>query len=148
MADVLINPLVKTRLHMFIANPTHALLLSGQVGMGHYIAGQYVLDALQGTIKSVVTRLTPTEKQHITIEQVRELRGHLKLRNTQNGGITRIIVIDSIDQMLEEAQNALLKMQSAPQAEILVDELKHPKFGPPPTLCRRPMCPKANQSRR
>jgi DNA polymerase-3 subunit delta' len=115
----LINPLVQERLDMFVTKPTHALLLSGPAGLGHYLAGQYVLQALKQHNKAVTTYLTPVEKQHIIIEQVRELRSQLKLRNIQDGTITRIVVIDSIDQMLEEAQNALLKMLEEPPQGVL-----------------------------
>ncbi len=114
-----INPLVTEHLARFSKSPTHAILLLGTLGMGHIQATQHLIAGLDQSSTPVIMHVTAQEKQHISIDAVRELRTTLKHKSTMQQGFATIVIIDSIDAMLGEAQNALLKLLEEPPSGVL-----------------------------
>lgn len=113
------NPLVLERILLFGSSPSHAVLFTGSLGMGHHAAADQLVQVLPRTEQYVTLSITPQDKQHISIDAVRELRSTLKHKTNDQANINRIVIIDSIDNMLGEAQNALLKLLEEPPRGVL-----------------------------
>ena len=100
----------------------------GQEGYGLFYIAQYVQKLLQQKSHEarVFYELTLQEKSTITIEQVRELRSTFKHKvSGSNNAVHTVIVINSIENMQREAQNALLKHLEEPPVGVLFVILCH-----------------------
>jgi DNA polymerase-3 subunit delta' len=123
--NLLIHPITKTQLEQFLSQPNHALLLYGSGGSGKtHLARNIAEQLLQlrpGTIEHYpyFLLLTP-EKGSISIENVRELQHHVRLKTTGKAIVRRIIVIEHADSMTIEAQNAYLKLLEEPPADTVM----------------------------
>lgn len=112
MPELLINPATQKLLDAYTKSPAHALLLTGDVGVGlGSLASQLAVD-LSGNTQSV-TSLFP-EKGLISIDRVRGL--YQQTRSIQDG--KRVVIIDDADAMSPDAQNALLKLLEEPVENV------------------------------
>ena len=128
VSDLLINDHTASALERFMSSPSHALLLMGQKGDGLFYLAQHIQKLLQHKSHEarVFYELCPQEKPSITIEQVRELRSTFKHKMTHtNESIHTIIIVNSIENMQHEAQNALLKHLEEPPTGVLFIILCH-----------------------
>lgn len=108
MPELVIHAATKKLLDSYILKPSHALLLTGEPGVGLGTLAAHLGEKL-ATSAQLVTTLAP-EKGLISIERVRAL--YEQTRSIQNG--KRVIVIDDADAMSPDAQNALLKLLEEP----------------------------------
>lgn len=124
-AVLLIHPETRRQLDDFVANPTHAVLLEGRVGLGKTLMAAEIAARLLNTpeeklaVHPYALHIAP-EKGVIPIEKVRELRvffskivpGHTKIR--------RIVVVEDVDTMTIPAQNAFLKLLEEPPTDTVL----------------------------
>lgn len=108
MPKLAINPATKKLLDAYVTEPSHALLLAGEAGVGLGTLASDLGTQL-ATNAQLVTTITP-EKGLISIDRVRSL--YEQTRSIQNG--KRVVVIDDADSMSADAQNALLKLLEEP----------------------------------
>ena len=110
----------------FLRKPTHALLLLGASGIGKgslasHIATQLLklpdADALEHYPH--FKRIT-SDKDTVSIENIRSLQQFVRLRTTGKAAIRRIIVVEHADTMTAEAQNAFLKLLEEPPADTVI----------------------------
>lgn len=127
LSNLLINPKTQQQLDRFYNHVSHAVLLTGAKGMGLSTIAEAIISSLmpQKFNESNIIRILPNEKESISIDAVRELRQQLKLRNDSSDIISKAVVIDAIDAMQHEAQNALLKMLEEPPHGVLFVILSH-----------------------
>lgn len=97
----------------FIATPKHALLLSGEKGTGlGTLAHVLALELVEHP--SDVMDVLPEEKGTITIERVRKLYVETRDLHTKR----QVVIIDDMDNMSLDAQNAFLKLLEEPNEQV------------------------------
>lgn len=127
MKEPLLNKITKAAILRAVDRQPHAILLTGETGTGLTTIAEYLERLLRKNNSDLVKLIIkPEDKSTITIEQVRELRTVAKHKNTADSNDIRVmVVISSIDDMQQEAQNALLKMLEEPPAGLLFVILCH-----------------------
>jgi len=117
----LLNAKTDLALTVFSKRPSHALLLTAQESTGLDHITEYFLKLLSQNQKSKpqINSVVPDEKGTIGVEVIRELRGTLKMRNTTDQTISKIIIINPIDAVTAQGQNALLKSLEEPVYGVL-----------------------------
>lgn len=117
MTDLVINPVLKKQINAYIANPSHALLISGKVSSGKKTLVHYMAESIKHSSPySKLLYIYPLEdKRTIGIDQVKQLKKSLRTKDESY----RIIVIPDIDKMTIEAQNSFLKLLEEPPKRVL-----------------------------
>ena len=137
---LLINTRTQTQLDNFCVRPTHALLITGEIGSGLSTIADYVAQKLSGIHPGlVVTRIQGEEMSGITIDAVRELRAGLKHKQNSQY-ITRIVMLYDVELMQHEAQNALLKILEEPPEGVLLILMSHNSTRVLQTIQSRAVC--------
>lgn len=126
VADLAVHPDTAKAVQTVAQRQVHALLITGQNGLGKYTLAKTIVAA---KLKTSVGRVTahpyvrvikPDEKQTISIASIRELQQFLRLRTTGRQTVRRIIIIDHADRLTIEAQNAFLKILEEPPADTVL----------------------------
>lgn len=106
---LLLETTTRQLLNAYSSAPKHALLLSGADGVGlHTIATS--LAGLMTDHQTDITEVVPDEKRTISIEQVRMLYIGTRDKRTTR----QVVIIDDLDAMSFDAQNAFLKLLEEP----------------------------------
>ncbi len=142
MPEMLLHPVTKKMVDSFIAQPSHALLLQGAHGAGKYYLAEHIACSVLGVDRQKILYhpffLAIGDTGSISIEDIRALKHFLKLKTTGTGQtIRRVIVIENADNMLHEAQNALLKQLEEPPADTLIILTAHDQTTLLPTVKSR-----------
>lgn len=104
-----LDEVTRELLAAYCRSPKHALLLHGIVGSGLGTTAHAVAELLTDHA-TAITDVIPDEKGTITIEQVRTL--YVRTRDKQVA--RQVVIVDDIDTMSFEAQNAFLKLLEEP----------------------------------
>lgn len=112
MVELRLHPATKKLLDTYIAEPAHALCISGDTGAGTGTTAVTTAGRVTGSTNHVIV-ISP-EKGLIPIERIRQL--YEQTRSIQH--TKRCIVIDDADTMSHEAQNALLKVLEEPVRDM------------------------------
>lgn len=122
MAELVLNPASEKAIDLFLARPSHAVLLSGSKGLGKTHLAADMAARLLGAAGSAALANQPYYRELapvkgvITIAQVRELIGFFRLAVPGAAVTKRVAVLQDADAMGGEAQNALLKLLEEPPA--------------------------------
>lgn len=126
MKNVVLHPISREQLENFILQPSHALLLTGNQGMGKYFIAKNVIAQILGIdIEQLqnnpyVSDIKP-EGKSISIQHIRELQHFIKLKPaTIKSNIVRAILIENAELLTTEAQNAFLKVLEEPPRDTLI----------------------------
>lgn len=127
MNNLILHNLTREQLEVFLANPSHALLLTGPAGIGKTAVAEAVASTLLGVPLTshpyhllINYAFIEPEKPNIPIEAIRELQKFLLLKTTGTGNIRRTVIIEDAHRMTIEAQNAFLKLLEEPPADTLI----------------------------
>lgn len=127
--DLLLHPLTKRQIEVFLASPSHALMLTGPEGSGKgtlaiAVAAGILSIPIKGFIDYPYTLLiTSKDGKAIGIEAVRQLEQFLSLKvpGQHKAAHDRVVVIENAHALTIEAQNALLKMlEEPPKGTVLI----------------------------
>ncbi|QQS19600.1 hypothetical protein IPL85_05015 [Candidatus Saccharibacteria bacterium] len=124
--DLLVHPETVAALARYISNPTHAVLLTGTVGVGKTHLAIELVGKLLGVPSNKVTgqafvRLITPEKGVIAIKPIRDLVSFVSLVVPGEKSVSRAIVIVDAETMSRQAQNALLKLlEEPPERTVLI----------------------------
>jgi DNA polymerase III subunit delta' len=142
--ELLINPATRKNLKAFVKQPNHAVLLTGQEGMGKLSISRLLAAEILGLKLDQLDNhpytsiIAPDSKsKSISIESIRELRQFAKLKTLGKGTVRRIVIIADAHQMTIEAQNALLKLLEEPPEDTLLILTAVPNRGLLPTILSR-----------
>lgn len=127
---LVIHPATRSNLQIFLNQSTHALLLTGDRGVGLGTIARTVAKHLAGA-NSII--LTPDERGKTAVEPVRKL--YDLARGKQSTPF--VIVIDDSDSMTAAAQNALLKLLEEPTENLHFILTTHKPLGLLPTVISR-----------
>lgn len=118
--DLLLHPRTHDALLAFIANPSHALLLTGESGSGKGTLANYIAEKLLDVHGPAHIKSLGTAEGPITIDQVRDVIHFTQLSVPGSRKIKRCIIIENAQRMGQEAQNALLKLLEEPPADTVL----------------------------
>jgi len=111
------------QVRQFVANPSHAVLLTGADGIGKGSLATYIAATLlkRENLESYpqFMRVIP-DGTAISIEKIRELQKFLQLKTAGSEPLRRAIIIEHADALTTEAQNAYLKLLEEPPADTLM----------------------------
>lgn len=116
-AGLVIHPHALELLEQLLVAPPHAVLLTGNAGLGKTLIARQLAHELlkvETLDNQPYYREITGDKNTITIDQIRELIGFFHLQVPGEAAIKRVIVLADADQMGPEAQNALLKLLEEP----------------------------------
>lgn len=122
MKDLLLHPQTRKALEQLIERKPHAVMLSGNEGSGKRHIALSLASELLGVSADThpyFLHISPNGKA-LTIEQVRILQGHMRLRTTGTGAVRRIAILEDAHLMTTEAQNALLKLLEEPPTDTVL----------------------------
>lgn len=111
--ELLLNDTSKLLLDGYLKAPKHALLLVGQKGMGLGTLAAALAGQLADSPGDIMTVL-PDDKGTLTIERIRGL--YIETRDVRES--RQAVVIDDVDSMSLDAQNAFLKLLEEPNRQI------------------------------
>ena len=128
---LLVSTAAIDQLEAFLAKPAHAMLLTGQKGIGlTSIATRLAQQLLHknNLENEQYFRLLAPKDGTLAIETIRNLQSFFTLKVPGNSAVKRVVVIDSADAMTTEAQNALLKLlEEPPEGSVLLLVSSEPK---------------------
>lgn len=127
MRNLLLHPSTRLQAETFVKKPSHALLITGEVGSGKACQAMALAAILLGLDSEeqlqkypYFTHLKrPEGKQDISIDSIRNLSKLLKLKAPGSREIRRVIFIEDAQDLNEEASNALLKMLEEPAIDCV-----------------------------
>lgn len=123
--ELLLHPVTKEALLAVAQSQPHAVLLRGKPGAGKGFTARVLAADVLGCLPDDLEKqpyfkpLVP-DNGTISIEQVRELKQFLQLKTTGQAGIRRVVVLEDVMAMGDEAQNALLKLLEEPPADTMI----------------------------
>jgi DNA polymerase III delta prime subunit len=130
VAELLLHPQSARLLQAFVLGKSHALLLSGPVGLGKKTVA---LDIAKQLGRNV--HFYDTQTQSIGIDDVRSILQHGKFKRPSGEAV--VFVIASADVLGGESQNALLKiLEEPPAATYFILTSSAPKLLLPTILSR------------
>ena len=112
MSKLLINRQTQMMVDRFTDSPSHALLLTGEIGVGLLAIADELAHKL--TAPSYITHVAP-ENGTLSIDEIRPLYALTKTKQADR----QVIIIDDADAMRHEAQNALLKLLEEPSTNVI-----------------------------
>ena len=119
--ELILHPQTATFLQSLTSDLPHAIMLSGPKGVGKSFITRQWLQYPPGQLRFI----TPEEgKKGIVIEQVRGLYRETRSRQDRD----RVFVLEDVDTMTTDAQNAFLKLLEEPNASthfILLADAPH-----------------------
>lgn len=122
MNNLLLHQSTNKRTRAIIANPEHALLLLGPAGSGKTTLANYIATNLLST-KSLdnhpfIKFINAIDGDGIA--HVREIRSFLSLKTSGKNNIRRIVILENVDRLGGDAQNALLKTIEEPPEDTVI----------------------------
>lgn len=132
MSKLVVHPLTKKQLDIFIDNPAQAVMLVGPTGSGKLSLATQMAELVLGLkgkdFKTYGYGLTisPIEGKAIGIESIRQLEHFLSLKVPSPTKVNRIVIIEDGHLLTVEAQNALLKtLEEPPQGTVVIMTVNH-----------------------
>ena len=123
--ELLLHPVTREALLAIVQRQPHAVLLKGPRGSGKGFTATVLAADFLGCLPAELEsqpyflHILP-ENDSIKIEQVRELKQFMQLKTTGRAQIRRVVIIEDIMLMGDEAQNALLKLLEEPPADTIL----------------------------
>ncbi len=115
----------RRQLDQYINKPTHALSLCGDTGAGkgylaHYLSAQLLNIDAETANHYPYLRSIDALDQKTGIDDIRELQKFLVLTVPGLGTIKRVVIVEHLDVLGHEAQNAFLKTLEEPPADTAI----------------------------
>ncbi len=127
MSNLAIHPSLQIKIDQIIAQPSHAVLLTGPSGVGKAAVAKQIATGLLQTNaleKHPYFRLiTPDKPESMSIEQVRELQHYLTLKvpGVRDHHTSRVVIVENAHLLTLDAQNAFLKtLEEPPEKTVLL----------------------------
>lgn len=109
----------KHQLELLLADPAHAIGVIGERGAGKGFIAHHIAETIIGK-KSPYIKIADASAPKFGIDNIRELQKFLTLTVPGTGTLKRALIIEHIDHLGHEAQNALLKTLEEPPADTII----------------------------
>jgi hypothetical protein len=104
----------------YVKSPYVSLIVNGGIGYGVNEVLDYIIDLLtKGKADPLHIKQIDKGEESITIDEIRQLKMSLKLKNVSSKDSKRLIVIRNAENITLEAQNSLLKLLEDSPKETL-----------------------------
>lgn len=135
MNNLLINPQTKLHLEAYLKEPTHALLLTGQKGVGLGSLAKTLASKIAGKeVVIIEPKLHKTQKTaNINVDDIRDLAQITRTRRQE----PLVVVIDEIERMTAGAPEAFLKALEEPVSQVFYILTSHHIGNLPKTILSR-----------
>lgn len=126
MSNLVLHPVVESRIEALTRKPPHALLLIGPAGSGKICTAIHIAaKLLQVTREDVVKYphfkyIEAADSKSISIDEIRLLQQFMTLRVPSTKEVSRMALIEDSQRLTTEAQNALLKILEEPPAGTVI----------------------------
>jgi DNA polymerase-3 subunit delta' len=123
LEELVLHDATRSHAVRFLANPAHALLLTGADGIGKTAIAKALLAQLLETANVDVFphfMKISLEGNSISIESIRGLQQFLRLKTTGTNTLRRAVLIEHAQGLTTEAQNAYLKLLEEPPADTIM----------------------------
>lgn len=144
MKHLVLHPRTVADAAHFVSQPSHALLLIGDAGIGKMALAQAIAGTILGLDSSDPEPLnkhpyvkTVSPSKIIPIDSIRELGQFLQLKTLGSRPIRRVIILDQAHTLTIEAQNAFLKILEEPPADTMIIATASSKRSLLPTILSR-----------
>jgi len=117
--EPLLHPETAKAIELFLKRPGHAVLLVGDKGSGKGHLSRYIADKVLKEQNLQTNIFEIDASAGAGIEEVRSLQAFLKLVVIGTEKLRRVVIIEHIDQLGHEAQNALLKSLEEPPTDTI-----------------------------
>jgi DNA polymerase-3 subunit delta' len=131
-SELLMHPQTFKQFKGFIAQPSHAVLISGPAGSGKkMLARALAASVLNKTASELyalpyVYFLRATDGKEISIDAIRVLKKNLSLIPPGENVVRQVAIIENGDLMSPEAQNSVLKiLEEPPESTMIVMTLAY-----------------------
>lgn len=120
--NLLLHPNTAAQVASLIENTAHAIMVTGPLGAGktslaEYLASQ-ILQASEPSTQPYYKRIDASDGDGIA--QVRDIRKFLSLKTTGANSIRRVVMVENVDMLGGDAQNALLKTLEEPPLDTVI----------------------------
>lgn len=123
MEKLLLHTRTRQQLVQLVSSGVHAVLVTGLPGAGKETLALAMAQELLGSkpldLQPYFKHISPSGTS-VSIEQVRQLHSFVQLKTTGSGSVRRVVVITGADSMMDEAQNALLKLLEEPPLDTVL----------------------------
>ena len=135
LSDLILHPKSRVQLENYLKKPTHALLLSGENGVGlRTIARSLTQQVARANMIIIEPKLHNHQKTlTINIDDIRGLNELTRTRRSENF----VILIDDADKMTNDAPQAFLKLLEEPTANVFYILTSHNIHKLPETIRSR-----------
>jgi DNA polymerase III delta prime subunit len=122
----LFHPNTKKQIERLISSPSHAISIVGETGAGKGFAADYIASTmLKCTMEHLKAwpyiKKLACSQDAVGIEQIREIQQFLTLIVPGDHSIRRALILENIEALGREAQNALLKtLEEAPADTVII----------------------------
>lgn len=125
MNELLLHDRTQHAITSLLASPAHAVIITGQNGMGkESVARKIAADLLGITPESITNNqyvhIIGATDEPIKIDHVRDLQHFLSRKSARSRSISRVALIINASRMTPEAQNALLKTLEEPPEDSVI----------------------------
>lgn len=124
--NLILHATTQDALRRFLAQPSHAVLIEGHTGSGKGSLAAYIASSVLKIDSKTLFRhpffqlVTPVDGV-ITIEAIRSVQRFMRLKTVgKTETIRRILIVEDVQTMTLEAQNAFLKLLEEPPADTLI----------------------------
>lgn len=142
MNHLVLHPQTKAHVVKYIEQPGHALLLTGDNGVGKTAVASVIAAGLLKIAEDKLSvypyfKLISPKDNTVSIDSIRELQHFLQLKTFGQNEIRRVVVVEHGEYMSIEAQNAFLKLLEEPPADTSMILTVHNKRALLPTILSR-----------
>lgn len=123
--ELLLSKETHRQLDGYLAQPSHAVLLSGRPGIGKTLltnelaAALLHIDVQKIELTPYVRHVLPVDGK-ITVESIRSLASFVRFAVSADRKVSRVICIEDCESMTHQAQNALLKLLEEPPTKTVL----------------------------
>lgn len=124
--ELLMHAHTRKQIEQYLVSPAHALGVNGEVGAGKgyiatYLCSQLLNVSIEDTDQHPYVLKMNALARKTGIDDIRELQKFLMLTVPGTGYIKRVVIVEYIDALGHEAQNALLKtLEEPPEDTVMV----------------------------
>jgi DNA polymerase-3 subunit delta' len=123
--SLLAHPATEKNIKDFLSRPSHGLLLVGPKESGKSHVAKYIGAKLIGTTQGNLNihpyfKSIDASEAKASIDDIRELKKFLSLKTAGKQELRRLALVQNVEELRHEAQNAMLKLLEEPPSDTVI----------------------------